>query len=76
MGNVLSKPLQGMAFKRMRVKLMNCSIDYEEDDERETTLHTISLSERDRFPPRHRRSVLRVVQNHILGRTDKSEYLE
>jgi hypothetical protein len=44
--DVLTKPLQGMAFKRMQVELMNCSVDYEENDERETTLHTKSLSER------------------------------
>jgi hypothetical protein len=48
--DVLTKPLQGMAFKRMQAELMNCSVDYEEDDERETTLHTKSLSERGWIP--------------------------
>ena len=48
--DVLTKPLQGMAFKRMQAELMNCSVDYEEDDERETTLHTKSLSERGQIP--------------------------
>ena len=43
--DVLTKPLQGMAFKRMQAELMNCSVDYEEDDERETTLDTKLLSE-------------------------------
>ncbi len=46
---VLTKPLQGI-FKRMQAELMNCSVDYEEDDERETTLHTKSLSERGQIP--------------------------
>jgi len=35
--DVLTKPLQGMAFKRMRAELMNCSVEYEEDEERETS---------------------------------------
>ena len=43
--DVLAKPLQGMAFKRMQAELMNCSVDYEEDEERETTLDTKLLSE-------------------------------
>jgi hypothetical protein len=29
---------------------MNCSVDYEKDDERKTTLHTKSLSEREQIP--------------------------
>ena len=48
--DVLTKPLQGMAFKRMRAAPMNCSVDYEEDDEKETALHTKSLSERGKIP--------------------------
>ena len=32
----LTKPLQGMAFKQMRAELMNCSVEYEEDEEQET----------------------------------------
>ena len=35
--DVLTKPLQGMAFKQMRAELMNCSVEYEEDEERETS---------------------------------------
>jgi hypothetical protein len=31
----LTKPLQGMAFKKMRAHLMNCSVDYEENKEKE-----------------------------------------
>ena len=41
--DVLTKPLQGIAFKRMRAQLMNCSVDYEEDEEQETTRHVLSL---------------------------------
>ena len=48
--DVLTKPLQGMAFKRMQAELMNCSVEYEEDEERETPLHTKSLSERGKVP--------------------------
>ncbi len=37
--DVLTKPLQGITFKRMRAELMNCLVDYEEDEyeERETS---------------------------------------
>ena len=48
--DVLSKPLQGMVFKGMQAKLMNCSVEYEEDEEREAPLHTKSLSERRKVP--------------------------
>ena len=48
--DVLTKPLQGVAFKRMQAELMNCSVDYEEDDKKETTLHTKMLSERGQIP--------------------------
>jgi hypothetical protein len=30
--NVLTKPLQGTAFRQMRAKLMNCKVNYEEDE--------------------------------------------
>jgi hypothetical protein len=48
--DVLTKPLQGMAFKRMQAELMNWSVEYEEDEEKETPLHTKSLSERGKVP--------------------------
>ncbi len=35
--DVLTKTLQGMAFKRMRAELMNCSVEYGEDEEQETS---------------------------------------
>jgi len=35
--DALTKPLQGMVFKQMRAELMNCSVEYEEDEERETS---------------------------------------
>jgi hypothetical protein len=35
--DVLTKPLQGIVFKRMRAELMNCSVEYEEDEKRETS---------------------------------------
>ena len=35
--DVLTKPLQGMAFKQMRAELMNCSVEYGEDEEQETS---------------------------------------
>jgi hypothetical protein len=31
--DVMTKPLQGMAFKTMRVELMNCPVDYEDPEE-------------------------------------------
>ena len=43
--DVLTKPLQGLAFKRMRAQLMNCSVEYEEDEEQETTTPLKSLPE-------------------------------
>jgi len=48
--DVLTKPMQGMAFKRMQAELMNCSVNYEEDEEQETTLTARSLSERGQIP--------------------------
>ena len=35
--DVLTKPLQGMEFKQMRAELMNCLVEYEEDEEQETS---------------------------------------
>jgi hypothetical protein len=32
--NVLTKPLQGMAFRSMRAQLMNCAINYEDEEEK------------------------------------------
>ncbi len=43
--DVLTKPLQGLAFKRMRAQLMNCSVEYEEDEEQEMTTPLKSLPE-------------------------------
>ncbi len=34
--DVLTKPLQGMAFRKMRVELMNCEVNYEKHQEEET----------------------------------------
>jgi hypothetical protein len=34
--DVMTKPLQGMAFRTMRAKLMNCPINYDEEDEHDT----------------------------------------
>ncbi len=33
--DVMTKPLQGMAFKTMRAELMNCPVDYEDPEEEE-----------------------------------------
>jgi hypothetical protein len=33
--DVLTKPLQGVAFKKMRAELMNCSVNYKENKEEE-----------------------------------------
>jgi len=30
--NILTKPLQGTAFRQMHAKLMNCKVNYEEDE--------------------------------------------
>ncbi len=32
--DVLTKPLQGMAFRTMRAQLMNCAINYEDEEEK------------------------------------------
>ena len=48
--DLLMKPLQGMVFKRMRAKLMNCSVEYQENEDTETPLHIKSLPERGKIP--------------------------
>jgi hypothetical protein len=48
--DVLTKPLQGMAFKKMRAVLMNCSVNYEEDKEREVPCATEPVAGRGRRP--------------------------
>ena len=50
--DVLTKPLQGMAFKKMRAELMNCSIDYIEDTEDEMCTPSKSLSDEEKIPSR------------------------
>ena len=35
--DVLTKPLQGMAFRSMRSQLMNCAINYEDEEEKTNT---------------------------------------
>jgi hypothetical protein len=50
--DVLTKPLQGMGFKRMRAELMNCSVNYEEDECKNTTSTTKLLSGRGLIPTR------------------------
>jgi hypothetical protein len=32
--DVLTKPLQGMAFRTMKAQLMNCAINYEDEEEK------------------------------------------
>ena len=40
--DVMTKPLQGMAFKTMRAELMNCAVDYEDPEEEKK--HDIPIS--------------------------------
>ncbi len=47
---VLTKPLQGAAFKKMRAELMNWLVDYEENKEREISSTTGSLTEKESTP--------------------------
>jgi hypothetical protein len=42
--DILTKPLQGMAFRTMRAILMNCSVNYEEAEERTTIKKTIKTN--------------------------------
>ncbi len=44
--DVLTKPLQEAAFKKMRAQLMNCSVDYKEDKERQISLNIELLTGR------------------------------
>ena len=72
--DLLTKPLQGMVFKRMKAQLMNCSVEYQENEDTETPLHIKSLPERGkRFPSRHLRSVFRIIRNCEGRWTDKLE---
>jgi hypothetical protein len=48
--DVLTKPLQGVVFKRIRATLMNCSVEYEESKDAEKPLHIKSLPERGKIP--------------------------
>ena len=54
---------------------MNCSVEYEEnkDGERSLCISSCCLKE-ERFPSRHRRSLLRIMQNREGRRTDTPEY--
>jgi hypothetical protein len=35
--DALTKPLQGMAFRNMRAQLMNCAINYKDEEEKTQT---------------------------------------
>ncbi len=48
--DVLTKLLQGMVFKKMRAALMNCSVNYKEDEEREVSCATEPVAGRGRRP--------------------------
>jgi hypothetical protein len=48
--DVLTKPKKGAAFKKMRAQLTNCSVDYEEDKEREISLNIKLLTGRGTGP--------------------------
>jgi hypothetical protein len=61
--DVLTKPLHGMAFRTMEAKLMNCAIDYQDEEmTNKSIIATKSLPTRGilRDPRRHRRSVLSI----------------
>ncbi len=49
MWDILTKPLQGMAFRAMRAILMNCPVNYEEAEER-TTIKKMIKSNTNRIP--------------------------
>jgi hypothetical protein len=42
--DILTKPLQGMAFRTMRAILMNCPVNYEEAEERTMIKKTIKTN--------------------------------
>jgi hypothetical protein len=44
--DVLTKPLQGMVFKKMRAQLINCAIEYKENKIRKTSSASGSLTGR------------------------------
>ncbi len=44
--DVLTKPLQGMAFRKMQAELMSCQVNYEEHQEEETARNKSSLTVR------------------------------
>jgi hypothetical protein len=48
--DVLTKPLQGMAFRKMQAELMNCEVNYEDHQEKETARNKSSLTVRGKPP--------------------------
>ena len=56
---VLTRLLQGMAFKQNRARLMNCPVEY---DEVEEDASDELLTGEDLFPSRHCRNVLRIIR--------------
>jgi hypothetical protein len=44
--DVLTKPLEGMAFRKMQAKLMNCEMNYEEHDKNKTCAESSLLTAR------------------------------
>ncbi len=48
--DVLTKPLQGMAFKKMRAQLINCAIEYQENEVRKISSASGSLTGRGSRP--------------------------
>jgi hypothetical protein len=49
--DILTKPLQGMAFRTMRAVLMNCPINYE-DEEEVAVIRSRTDTRNTRVPPR------------------------
>ncbi len=45
---MLTKPLQGMTFRKMQAELMNCNVMYEERDEDETPSRSSLLTGREK----------------------------
>ena len=66
--DVLTKPLQGAALKKMRAYLMNCSVDYEEYKEKEISSTIESLTGEDQVSSRHHWSVLGVIKTTARNR--------
>jgi hypothetical protein len=68
--DVLTKPLQGGAFKRMRAQLMNCSVDYKESKETQISSNISPLTGRGAAPFQTPQEC--VENNRKLGRaTDR-----